>query len=135
VAVLAPRAPVWAVAAAGMVLLLPQFSFNSATAANDSTFNCASAAAFYVWFRCLRDPAYDPWLLRASGILGLALLAKLTALALAPGLGLVLLFRLLAARAGLGGGRAWGRYSMRLVGGAATVLLAVSGWLFVRNFL
>src|SRR5205814_817857 len=78
---LAPGAPHWAVAVAGVVLLLPQFCFNSASAANDSAANCASAAAFYFWFRGLRQPDYDRLMLRAGAAVGLAILAKLTALA------------------------------------------------------
>ncbi|HMA37002.1 MAG TPA: glycosyltransferase family 39 protein [Chloroflexia bacterium] len=132
--VLAPQAPAWAIASAAAVALLPQFCFNSATAANDSAFNCASAAAFYVWLRALRDPAYDPWLLRAGAVLGLAVLTKLTGLALAPGLGVLLLVRLAGAPPG-GSWGAWWPRAVRLTAGAAGGTLAVCGWWLLRNLL
>src|SRR5687767_8674393 len=83
---LAPRAPGWATMAAAAVALLPQFCFNSATAANDSAINFCGALMFYVLFRGLRQPSYDPFLLKAGGVFGLAVLAKLTAIAFLPGL-------------------------------------------------
>ena len=77
----------------GVIALLPEFSFNNARVGNDSLVNCLGAAAFYVWFRGLRQPEYDPWMLRAGVVVALAVLAKLTAVALIPGLALVVLFR------------------------------------------
>jgi hypothetical protein len=55
--------------------------------------NCLGSTAFYVWFRGLRQPAYDPWMLHADGIVGPALPAKLTAVALIEGVVLEVLFR------------------------------------------
>src|SRR5207249_2321881 len=79
------------------------------------------AAAFYVWFRGLRRPSYDPWLLRAGALLGLALLAKLTALALIPGLAVVLLARMFQTQ----GWAARLRRGLRLGLGASAAALAV----------
>jgi hypothetical protein len=122
-----------AAAGAGFVLLLPQFAFNSAAASNDSAANCLSAACFYVWFRGLREPGYDPWLRRAGLVLGLAVLAKLSAVALLPGLTLVWLFRTLRCGRAAEGGHL--RYSVRLGVNAGGVLLATCGWWLVRNAL
>jgi 4-amino-4-deoxy-L-arabinose transferase-like glycosyltransferase len=132
---LAPRAPMWAVAAAGVVALLPQFCFNNATAANDSMVHCLGAASFYVWFRGLRDPNYDRWMLRAGALLGLAVLTKLTASALAPGLALVILFRIFQ----LGRRRPqWGarlRRGLRMAVGAGGAAGLVTSWWLVRNLI
>jgi len=129
---LAPRAPAWAVGSAALVALLPQFCFNSATVSNDSTANWAGALAFYVWLRGLRDPAYDPRLLRAGACLGLGILAKLTAVALLPGLALLVLFH--AGRmGGIRGSGAWLRRAGALALGAGAGTLAVCGWWLVRN--
>ncbi len=129
---LAPRAPLWAAAAAGAVALLPQFCANSATASNDSAANFAAAAAFFVWFRGLRRPRADRWMIGAGAVLGLCILAKLTTVALAPALGLVWLFRVFQAaptgRARLGQG-------VRMAVGAAGGVVAVCGWWLVRNML
>jgi 4-amino-4-deoxy-L-arabinose transferase-like glycosyltransferase len=135
VRVLAPQAPMWAVASAGAMALLPQFCFNSATAANDSALNFASAASFYVWFRGLRDPEYDPWMLRAGALLGLAVLAKLTAVALVPGLALVILFRALQAAPGASSWRERVLRGLRMSAGAMGATLLVCGWWLLRNML
>jgi 4-amino-4-deoxy-L-arabinose transferase-like glycosyltransferase len=135
VRVLAPQAPMWAVASAGAMALLPQFCFNSATAANDSALNFASAASFYVWFKGLRHPEYDPWMLRAGALLGLAVLAKLTAVALGPGIALVILFRAFQAAPSAS---PWGERLLRGLGmsaGAIGATLLVCGWWLLRNML
>ncbi len=129
---LAPRAPLWAVATAGAVALLPQFCANSSSVSNDSTANFAAAAAFFVWFRGLRRPTADRWMIGAGAMLGLCVLAKLTTVSLAPALGLVWLFRVFQApptwRARLERG-------LRLAGGATAGAAAVCGWWLVRNIL
>ncbi len=124
---LAPRAPLWAAAAAGAVALLPQFCANSASVSNDSTANFAAAAAFWIWFRGLRRPTADRWMIGAGAVLSLCVLAKLTTAALAPALGLVWLFRVFQApptwRARLGRG-------LRLAGArrGGRQWCAVGGW-------
>ena len=129
---LAPRAPLWAATAAGAVALLPQFCANSATAGNDSAANFAAAAAFFVWFRGLRRPTTDRWMIGAGGVLGLCVLAKLTTAALAPALGLVWLFRVFQAPLPWGARLArGGRMALGAAGGAA----GVGGWWLVRNLL
>jgi 4-amino-4-deoxy-L-arabinose transferase-like glycosyltransferase len=130
---LAPKAPMWAVAVAAVVALLPQYNFNSATAANDSSLNFASAAAFYVWFRGLRRPGYDWWMLKGGALLGLAILGKLTAVALIPGLALVVLFRAFQVRAGPSKWAGRLRRGLELSAGALAGALAVCGWWLVRN--
>jgi 4-amino-4-deoxy-L-arabinose transferase-like glycosyltransferase len=130
---IAPNAPMWALAVAGMVALLPQFCFNSATASNDSAANLAGAAAFYIWFRGLRQKEYDPLLFKAGAIVGLAILAKLTSLALLPGLGTLIVLR---AFNGVARPFRLGRYLRRGLSlglGALAGMLAVCGWWLVRN--
>ncbi|MGI8588255.1 MAG: DUF2142 domain-containing protein [Chloroflexia bacterium] len=131
---LAPAAPMWAIGAAGAVALLPQFCFNNASVSNDSLVNCLAAMAFYIWFRGLREPRYDPWMLRAGAVVGLAVLAKMSALVLLPGLALVLLFRSLPAGRVPFRADVWLRQGICLSGGAVAAALAVSGWWPVRNF-
>ncbi len=79
---LAPRAPIWAIASAGTIALLPEFCFTNAHAANDSAVNLAATAAFDVWIRGLfrmfqvRPSAlgWSNWLKRAlSMVAGAAL--------------------------------------------------------------
>ena len=70
---LAPRHAMWAVGGAAVIALLPEFCFNNARAGNDSLAYCFGAAAFYVWFRGLRKPGYDRWMLRAGAAVGLAI--------------------------------------------------------------
>lgn len=129
----APRSPMWAAGAASAVAILPQFCFNNATSANDSAANFGAALAFYLWFRGLPDPAFDRWMFAAGGAVGLALLGKLTALALLPGLAVVILFRTFS------GGREEGRdrveKGLRMVFGSSVGFLGVCGWWLVRNIL
>ena len=132
---LAPYAPLWAVSTAAIVALLPQFCFNSATASNDSAANFAGAMAFYAWFRGLRQPDYDPWLLKAGAILGLAILAKLTSLALVPGLLLLLLFRTFRTGSSLSRPGAYLRNGLRMATGAFVGTIAICGWWLLRNVL
>lgn len=130
-----PGAPHWAIAVAGVIMLLPQFCFNSASVGNDSAAAFAAALAYYVWFRGLRDPRYDRWMLRAGAALGLAVLAKLTAATLVPGLALVLLFRAGPALRAAGTWAARARQVAALGTGTVAGTLAVCGWWLVRNII
>jgi 4-amino-4-deoxy-L-arabinose transferase-like glycosyltransferase len=130
---LAPQAPIWAIATAGVVALLPSFCFDSAHASNDSMVNLTATAAFYVWIRGLRDPEFDRQLLGAGVMLGLALLSKLTAVALIPGLALVILFRMFQVRPSILGLGNWLKRSAGMIAGATQGPLLVCGWWFVRN--
>lgn len=130
---LAPQAPIWAIASAGVVALLPQFCFNSAHASNDSAVDMAATAAFYVWIRGLRDLEFDRRLFGAGAMVGLALLSKLTALALLPGLVLVVLFRIFQVDPHILGLRNWLRRGFNMVLGATSGVVLVCGWWFVRN--
>jgi 4-amino-4-deoxy-L-arabinose transferase-like glycosyltransferase len=130
---LAPRAPIWAIASAGTVALLPEFCFTNAHAANDSAVNLAATAAFYVWIRGLRHPEFDRRLFGAGAMLGLAFLCKLTAAVLVPGLVLVILFRMFQARPSALGWSNWLKRALSMIAGAALGTVLVCGWWFVRN--
>jgi len=130
---LAPNAPILATAAAGVIALLPQFCFTNAHVGNDSALNLAATAAFYVWVRGLRHPKFDRRLLGAGAMLGLALLCKLTAVVLIPGLGLVLLFRMFQVRPSALGMSNWLKRSLNMMTCATLGVVLVSGWWFARN--
>ena len=132
---LAPRQPTWAVGVAGVIALLPQFCFNNARVGNDSMVNFLGAAAFYVWFRGLRRPDYDRWMLLSGAVVGLAFLAKLTAVALIPGLVLVVLFRAFQTGTGRTAWRERVVRGARMAAGATGAGLAVCGWWIVRNMI
>jgi 4-amino-4-deoxy-L-arabinose transferase-like glycosyltransferase len=130
---LAPNVPLLAIAAAGVIALLPQFCFTNAHAANDSAVNLMATAGFYVWIRGLRHPEFDRRLFGAGAVLGLALLSKLTAVVLIPGLVLVILFRMFQARPSVLGLTNWLKRSLGMIAGATLGVVLVSGWWFVRN--
>ncbi len=132
---LAPIRPYWAIGVAGVVALLPEFCFNNARVGNDSLVNGLIAATFYVWFRGLRDPTFDRYLLWAGGLTGLAVMAKLNALLLVPGLLLLVLFR--ALHGYRRGDALWGvvRRAIPRAAGAGTSVVLVCGWWFVRNLI
>jgi 4-amino-4-deoxy-L-arabinose transferase-like glycosyltransferase len=131
---LIPKAPMWAIASAGVVALLPSFCFDNAHASNDSMINLTATAAFYVWIRGLRHPEFDRRLFGAGALLGLALLSKLTAVALIPGLGLVILFRMFQVHPSAEGLGNWLKRGLYIIAGATLSTVAVCGWWFVRNF-
>jgi 4-amino-4-deoxy-L-arabinose transferase-like glycosyltransferase len=130
---LAPKAPMWAIATAGVVALLPAFCFNNAHVSNDSMVQLAATLAFYVWIRGLRDPEFDPRLFGAGAMVGLALLSKLTAVALIPGLALVISFRMFQVRPSVLGLRSWLKRAVYMIVGAILGIALVCGWWFVRN--
>ncbi len=125
---LAPSEPVWAIAAAGALALVPQASFNAATAGNDSLVNFLCALGLASLLKSLRDPNDDPWLVRAGAIAGAALLAKQNGLALVPAIGLTALFRCLDAPKA-------DRFRLfaRMTIGATSAFMLVGGWTFGRN--
>ncbi|MDQ2806263.1 MAG: S-layer homology domain-containing protein [Chloroflexota bacterium] len=130
---LAPAHPQWAVVAAAGVALLPQFGFNSATAGNDSAVLCWGMAAFYTWFRALRDPRFDRWGWRMGGLCGLAILSKLSGLVLLPGLALVIALRAGGQTRPTGSNDGAGRAALRLATGAGLALLLLCGPWILRN--
>lgn len=127
---LLPGEPRLAVLCAVCVALLPTFVYTSSSANNDSALNAVCAALFYVWFRGLREPKYDPYFLRAGALMGLGVLAKLTMVTLIPAFALVLIFR------ALDNNRDW-IYGLRRLAlfciTSAGAGLAVAGWWLVRN--
>src|SRR5580704_11003962 len=130
---LVPQAPIWAIASAGVVALLPALCFDSAHASNDSTVNMTATAAFYIWIRGLRHQEFDRWLFGAGAMLGLALLSKLTAVGLIPGLALVILFRMFQVPPSVLGLGNWLKRSLYLMAGATLGTVLVCGWWFLRN--
>jgi len=130
---LAPLAPIWAIATTGVVALLPSFCFDSAHASNDSLVDLTATAAFYVWIRGLRHPEFDRRLLGAGAMVGLALLSKLTAVALIPGLALAILFRMFQVRPSAEGWSNWLKRASYMIAGAIAGAVLVCGWWFVRN--
>jgi hypothetical protein len=74
-------------------------------------------------------------MLRAGALLGLAVLAKLTALALVPGLALVILFRMFQAGPGASSWRERAMRGLRMSVGAIAAVLLVCGWWLLRNML
>lgn len=127
---LVPGEPLLAHFVGACSALLPVFAYSSASAGNDAALYTAGAASFYVWVRGLREPSFDPYLLKAGAILGLGLLAKLAMVTLVPAFALVVLFRAMQ------GSESFGAVLRRvaLLGAASGVAtLAVCGWLLVRN--
>jgi hypothetical protein len=122
------RAPALALSVAGAVAFVPQFLFITSSVNNDNFMTCLGALALYLLLRGLREGTRDKniarWILMGSA-LGLALLAKLSALALLPLAGLVVALV------------AWHHRSWRVAGRLALAVglpaLAVAGWWYVRN--
>ena len=121
---ISPNSPQLAFFCATTVLFLPQFTFNSSSITNDVALNAVGAATLYIWFKGLRDPSFDRYLILAGVLTGLAVLTKLTALVLLPPLALVVFFRSKNLR-----------HFLLLAAGAAAGFLVVTGWWFVRNIL
>jgi 4-amino-4-deoxy-L-arabinose transferase-like glycosyltransferase len=130
---LAPNAPMLAIASSGVVVFLPALCFDSAHVSNDSTAQLTATAAFYLWIRGLRHPNFDRRLFCAGAMVGLALLSKLTAVALIPGLALVVLFRVLQLRPGVLGVANWLKRGAYMIIGAALGITLTCGWWFLRN--
>ncbi len=116
-----------ATGAAAAVAFNPMFLFIASAASNDAT--VAATAALAAW-AALRLALRDVPLLRQAALtgllLGLALLSKTSAVALGPLVAGALIYR------------AWRERAWRalLVGGAVivVVVLAVTGWWYVRNW-
>jgi 4-amino-4-deoxy-L-arabinose transferase-like glycosyltransferase len=112
-----------ALAVAALVGLSPQFLHIAGSVNNDGLTALLSTATLLATVRLLREPAAGPWLpALLGGLLGAALLAKLTALALLPIAAGVVLWRALRPR----------RRPLHLLAFAGA-LLAVAGWYVARN--
>lgn len=124
--------PAWALPATAFVAFIPQFVFISATANNDNALNALAALVLWrvtvLWQRPLSGGSIRPWqpFLTTGVVLGLALLAKLSALGLAAVVGVTLLA--MAWRA-----RSWRLLFEGTVALAAPALL-IAGWWYVRNW-
>jgi 4-amino-4-deoxy-L-arabinose transferase-like glycosyltransferase len=127
---LAPRRPALAVAVAAMAAFIPQFLFISGTVNNDNAMTFLGTVTLYMLLLRLKVGTRGGDLHRWIGlgvVLGLATLAKLSALAL---LGLTIVTIALVA---------WHRRSWRAfwrMGFAVGVpVVAIAGWWYVRNVL
>jgi 4-amino-4-deoxy-L-arabinose transferase-like glycosyltransferase len=132
-----PRKPLLPLAAAGVVAFIPQFVFVTASVSNDNAMTFLGTLALYMFLRLLVDQTSSDGTSTDAGrastrrwtalgaVLGLALLSKLSALAL---LGLAAIAILLVA---------WHRGSPRLAWRAglavAVPAIAIAGWWYVRN--
>jgi hypothetical protein len=121
-----PASQTIALSSAGVVALLPQYTFISASYNNDSLAPPLVAAAVYAMCRGVKEHGRLRWLLLASGLCILALTAKRTAIGVVPVLGVTLLaFGLLWLRSGRPGRRLAGVVvsGLPLAGLAGVVLL------------
>jgi hypothetical protein len=120
-----PNEPWLAVAAAAVVAFLPQFLFMSGVANNDALANAAGAVATLAAVRVVLGRNRRRDLVFLGAAVGVALLAKLTTLALAA-------VAVLAVA-----GAAWRARSWRVAARAALwsggTLALVAGWWFARN--
>ena len=119
-----------ALGGAGFLAFLPEFSFLGGTVQNDNL--TAALAALLLWRLLLTLRGRDTWREWAlvGGLLGLALLTKLSLLAFVPLVVLVAAYRTWAARAS-------GRASVAAAGAhlalALAVAAALSVWWYARN--
>jgi len=125
---LIPRRPALAVTATALVAFNPMFLFISASVHDDAMSNLVAAATLLVSSRMLTRGATLQRAVALGGLLGLALLTKLTCLLVAPTVGLALLVSLRHERDGV----RWGE-ALRLGGIIAAVALLVGGWWLARN--
>ncbi|MEO8288303.1 MAG: DUF2142 domain-containing protein [Chloroflexota bacterium] len=133
---IAPETRGLALFSAGLIAILPQFTANSAALTNDTLVNLVGSASFYVWFRGLREPQFDPYLFKAGALIGLGFLAKLTALSLLLPFILVIFFRAKDSLAR----QPVGKQRLSLLGratlfglGALLAFLLIAGWSILRN--
>lgn len=125
---------------AALIAYIPQFIFISAAASNDNAINATAALALWLLVDLVVTPpaasqAVRPWpagrelgkLLALGALLGLAVLSKLSGLALLALAGLALLLA------------AWRRRSWRWLLGSGLAVglpaLLLGGWWYVRNWL
>lgn len=135
VRLLFPSQDVLPVVVAAVVAFIPQFLFITAAVNNDNAMTCLGALSLYLLLRRLRDGTAAPGgtargnLMQwgaVGGILGLALLAKLSGLALLGLAGVVVALV------------AWHQRSWRVFWQAALAIAlpaaAIAGWWYVRNW-
>jgi 4-amino-4-deoxy-L-arabinose transferase-like glycosyltransferase len=122
------RQGVLALSIAGTVAFVPQFLFITASVNNDNAMTCIGTLTLYLLLRRLREGTGEGGATRwipLGIVLGLALLSKLSALALLVLTGMVIAVV------------AWYRRSWRLTGQLALAVglpaLAVAGWWYARN--
>ena len=125
---LAPRRPALASMTTALVAFNPMFLYISASVHDDALANLVAAAILLVTARLLNRGATTRRAMALGGLMGLALLTKLTCLLIAPTVGLALLARSVDTDDHV----RWGRF-LRLVGAIALVALLVGGWWLVRN--
>lgn len=124
-----PRTPVLALAAVGFVALVPNTAYMTSLINNSAGSILASAVALLLLERALRDEAPDwrRWL-AVGVVIGLGMLAKITAVWLVPAAGVGLLWQVRWRQAGRR------ECSGSAVGLLAPVLALIGPW-FLRNFL
>jgi hypothetical protein len=126
---LAPEAPVWDRSRRRSCRAPPPILLqHRASQQRQRAVQLTSAAAFYVWIRGLRYPEFDQQLFGARAMLGLALLSKLTAVALLPRLALVILFRMLQLRPSAESLSNWLKRSLSMIVGATLSAVLICGW-------
>ena len=123
-----PSRPNLAIAAAGLHAFNPMFLFTSASVSNDNLAIMLCSIAFYLTLRLLRPESTGSWreLLRLGVVIGLGAIAKVSALAFLPLLGVVLL-RLLWRR------REWALAWRAAIAVGGPVAL-IAGWWYARNW-
>jgi len=125
---LVPSRPHVAVMATSLVAFNPMFLYISASVHDDALANLVAAAILYTTARLLTRGPTTHQVMALGGLLGLALLTKLTCLLIAPTVGLGLLLRVRTKD----GRPKWGSL-VRSGGAILLVALLTGGWWLVRN--
>jgi 4-amino-4-deoxy-L-arabinose transferase-like glycosyltransferase len=122
---LLPGRPSVALLAGGLVAFNPQFAFIGGVLSNDSLTALTCAAAALAAVRAARAPERAGGWLALGGLVGLALLTKLTAVFLVPLVGLTVLALAVRARSP--------RLALRAGAAAGGPVALLCGWWFARN--